>query len=347
MWSYFARRFLLAIPTLLFSTLIVFLVVQKAPGGPVEAAIMASQMGGGGGGEAGGGSVDMANNGVSQASIDAIKKYYNLDKPIHVRYFMWVGKIIKLDFGKSSNFGKPVWSLLTNRFKISISLGLLGFFLSYSVCIPLGIFKAIKHNGYFDFFSSVLVFAGYSIPGWAFGMLALMYFASPDYGFEWFPLNGIQSTKEVWEGLSPWGKFLDLAHHAALPIGAYMLGSFARLTILTKNSLMENLGQDYVRTAFAKGLPERRVIVVHAMRNSLIPLATGLGHIFSLVLAGSYLIESVFQIEGMGMLGFKAILNKDVNIVMGILVISTSLSLFGNIMQDVLYCIFDPRIRFK
>ncbi|MDF1661741.1 MAG: ABC transporter permease [Planctomycetota bacterium] len=346
MWSYFARRFLLAIPTLLFSTLIVFLVVQKAPGGPVEAAIMASQMGGGQG-EAGGGAVDMANNGVSQASIDAIKKYYDLDKPIHVRFYRWGKKILRLDFGVSSNFGKPVWDMLKGRFKISISLGLLGFFLSYMICIPLGIFKAIKHNGYFDFGSSVLVFAGYSIPGWAFGMLALMYFASPDYGYEWFPLNGIQSSPDVFKELSTWGKLMDYAHHAILPVGAYMLGSFARLTILTKNSLMENLGQDYVRTAFAKGLPERRVIVVHAMRNSLIPLATGLGHIFSLVLAGSYLIESVFQIEGMGMLGFKAIINKDINIVMGILVISTALSLFGNIVQDVLYCIFDPRIRFK
>ena len=347
MWSYFARRLLLAIPTLLFSTLIVFLVVQKAPGGPVEAAILAMQTGNNAGGEAGGGSADMTNNGVSEQAILEIKRYYNLDKPIPVRYGLWVMKILQFDFGVSSNFGKPVWELLKGRFKISITLGLLGFLLSYTICIPLGIFKAIKHNGYFDFGSSVLVFAGYSIPGWAFGMLALMYFASPDYGYEWFPLGQIRSQQEVWKDLSGWGRLLDYAHHALLPVMAYMLGSFARLTILTKNSLMENLGQDYVRTAFAKGLPERRVIVVHAMRNSLIPLATGLGHIFSLVLAGSYLIESVFQIEGMGMLGFKAIINKDVNIVMGILVISTSLSLFGNIVQDVLYCIFDPRIRFK
>jgi microcin C transport system permease protein len=344
MWSYFARRFLLAIPTLILSSGIVFLIVQKAPGGPVEAAILSMQMGTGGGGEAGGGSSGTVRSGISEKAIAEIKRYYELDKPLPVRYKNWALKIIRLDFGNSHKYEVPVWELLKDRFPISISLGLLGFLLSYTICIPLGITKAIKHNSIYDFGSSVLVFAGYSIPGWAFGMLALMLLASPDYNLEWFPLG--QFRPGNWDELSFFAKVKAQVHHAVLPVIAYMIGSFARLTILTKNSLMENLGQDYVRTAFAKGLPERRVIVVHAMRNSLIPLATGLGHIFSLVLAGSYLIESVFQINGMGMLGFEAILDKDSNIVMGILVISTTLTLFGNIMQDILYCIFDPRIRF-
>lgn len=259
-------------------------------------------------------------------------------------YFGWLANIVRGDFGSSSKYEVPVEQLLRERFPISISLGLIGFFLSYSICIPLGIMKAVKHNSAFDFGTSVLVFIGYSVPGWALGILLLIYTAT-DNGIAILPLGQLRPNN--WEELDFWSKVWQQVRHAILPVTAYMAGSFATLTILTKNSLMENLGQDYVRTAFAKGLPERRVIVVHAMRNSLIPLATGLGHLFSLVLAGSFLIEDVFQIHGMGMLSFKAILNKDQNIVMGFLVIATGLRLFGNIMQDILYSIFDPRIRFQ
>lgn len=346
MWSYFARRFLIAIPTLLCSTFIVFLIVVKAPGGPVEAAILRAQMGGNmGGGEAGGGaSSTLGSEGISEKAIEEIKRYYGVHLPFHKQYLRWLSNIVRLDFGRSYKYEEDVWDLLKQRFPISVSLGLIGFFLSYSICIPLGIAKAVKHNTSFDFATSALVFAGYSIPGWALGILLLMIFASPDY-LAILPLSGFRPQN--WDKLDFTQKCVQQFRHVILPITAYMAGSFATLTVLTKNSLMENLGQDYVRTAFAKGLTERRVIVAHAMRNSLIPLATGLGHLFSLVLAGSYLIEKVFGIDGMGMLGFNAILNKDQNIVMGILLISTSLNLFGNIMQDVLYCIFDPRIRFN
>lgn len=346
MWSYFARRFLLAIPTLLISTMVVYAIIDLAPGGPLEQAKMALQGGVTGGGEAGGGSAGTVGaSQLTEKALEDLKVYYGLDKPLHVRYFKWLGRILTLDFGTSHKYEKPVWELLKGRFPISITIGLIGFFLSYLICIPLGISKAIKHNSLYDFSTSVLVFIGYSIPGWAFGMLLLFVFATDMFDLSILPLSGYRPQN--WEELDAVDKFFGVLKHTILPITAYMIGSFATLTILTKNSLMENLGQDYVRTAFAKGLPERRVIVVHAMRNSLIPLATGLGHLFSLVLAGSFLIEKVFQIPGMGMLGFEAILNKDLNIVMGILVMSTTLKLFGNIMQDVLYCIFDPRIRFS
>jgi len=346
MWSYFLRRFLLAVPTLLASTFLVFFIIDKAPGGPVQAAIMQMKRGAASQGESGMASTGALVGGqVSEKAIEEIKRYYHLDQPFMVRYWMWLKNIAHLDFGRSYKLEKPVWDLLKERFPISISIGLIGFFLSYAVCIPLGIAKAIKHNSKFDFATSVAVFIGYSIPGWAFGMILLVVFAGVDYGFGWFPLSGFRPAN--WEMLSFWGKVKGQFMHSILPIFAYMIGSFATLTILTKNSLMENLGQDYVRTAFAKGMPELRVIVVHAMRNSMIPLATGLGHLLGLVLAGSFLIEKVFQINGMGMLGFTAIIEKDLNIVMGILVISTGLKLFGNMMQDVLYCVFDPRIRFQ
>jgi microcin C transport system permease protein len=344
MWNYFARRLLLAVVTLFFSTMIVFAIIDLAPGGPVERARM-QLLAGGSGGEGGGGRVE-GSGAVSEKSLEFLKKYYNLDKPLYQRYLLWLGKLVVLDFGTSVKYERPVWTLLSERFPISISLGIIGFVLSYTICIPLGIMKGVKHNSAFDFLSSVVVFLGYAIPGWVLGVLLLKAFASaPPQGLGWLPVGGFRPSN--WDDLDFFAKIKGQVRHAILPISAYMAGSFATLTVLTKNSLMENLGQDYVRTAFAKGLPERQVIVVHAMRNSLIPLATGLGHIFSIVLAGSFLIEKVFQIPGMGMLGYEAILDKDQNIIMGILVISTALTLIGNILQDLLYCIFDPRIRFK
>lgn len=343
MWQYFTRRMLLAVVTFLASTFLIFAVIQWAPGGPVEQAIRRMKMGGMGG-EGGMGSA-MREGGdiqISQRAIDELKRYYQLDKPWPVRYAHWLGNFLTLDWGKSYKLEKPVIELITGRFYISVYLGVIGFVLAYAVCIPLGIAKAIRHGSPFDVASSALVFVGYSLPGWAVGYLLLFYLGGQ---LDLFPLAGFRPPD--WEERGLWGKIAGQVHHTFLPIVSYSLGSFATLTILTKNSLMENLGQDYVRTAFAKGLPERRVIVLHAMRNSLIPLATGLGHLLGLVLAGSFLIEKLFSIDGLGKLGYEALINKDQNIVMGILGMGVILQLFGNMMQDFLYCLFDPRIRFR
>ena len=212
--------------------------------------------------------------------------------------------------------------------------------LVYIVCIPLGIMKALKHGKRFDIMSSALVFIGYSIPGYALGVLLLVYF-----GGTIFPLHGWRSPN--FEELSLMGKIIDQIHHAFLPIVCYMIGSFATMTILMKNSLMENLSQDYVRTAFAKGLSEKKVILFHAVRNSLIPLATGIGSYLGIVLGGSYLIERTFGIDGIGMLAFNALLDKDYNIMMGFLAVTTIIRLIGNLISDLTYAAIDPRIRFK
>jgi microcin C transport system permease protein len=255
----------------------------------------------------------------------------------------WAG-LLSGDLGTSYKYEVPVVDLVVSRFPISLRFGLTGFLLAYFVCIPLGVFKAIRHGSHFDFISSALVFIGYSIPGWALGAVLLVVFGG---GSLWdvFPLGGVES--DDFASLSAWGKTVDFVHHMVLPVIAYSIGSFATLTVLTKNSLMENLGQDYVRTAFAKGLPERRVIFVHALRNSLIPICTGLGHAISLVMAGSYLVEKVFNIDGIGLLGFTSIIGRDYAVVMGVLVINTLLMLVGNILSDVLYVLVDPRIRFS
>ena len=343
MAAYFARRFLLMIPTFLGITLLVFAITRMVPGGPIEQMILKTQMaatqeGGSSGTSTGSGS------GIPQEVLDQLKAHYHFDKPILVAYGLWLKDLLTLNLGKSYKYNTPVLETITGRFRVSMYFGLIGFFLAYLICIPLGIRKAIKHGGIFDVTSSVVVFMGYSIPGWALGAVLLVLLGGGSF-WDVFPLGGFESSD--YADLSLWGKVKDRAYHTVLPVMAYMVGSFATLTILMKNSLMENLGQDYVRTAFAKGLSEQRVIFVHAFRNSLIPLCTGLGHAVGLVMAGSYLIEKVFNIDGLGYLGYTSVIDRDYAVVMGVLVFNTFLVLLGNILSDVLYVLVDPRIRFN
>ncbi len=293
--------------------------------------------GGGGGGRAG--SITLP-----EGAVEEIRRYYGFDKPLHIRYAQWLWKVVHLDLGNSYVYQDPVWDVIKSRFPISLFLGLTGFFLSYFICVPLGVIKAVRHGSSFDFISSAIVFLGYSVPGWALGTALLVLFGGGTF-WNVFPLGGFRPDN--WQYLSLWGKITSQLYYMFLPVVCYMVSAFATLTILSKNSLMENLGQDYVRTAFAKGLPERRVIFLHALRNSLIPIVTGLGNAISLVLAGSFLIERVFNIDGMGYLGYTSILQRDYPVALGILVIDSVLMLVGNILSDIIYATVDPRVRFQ
>ncbi|MFC2150439.1 ABC transporter permease subunit [Calditrichota bacterium] len=345
--SYFSRRLLLIIPTFIGITIVAFTIMQFVPGGPLEQELLKLRAGAlmsgleSGGGSSGGNFEAIE---IPSEALEEMKKFYGLDKPIPMRYLSWLWNIVRFDLGRSYVYAEPVWDLIKARFPISIYFGLIGFFLSYSVCIPLGVFKAIKHSSKFDLISSVTVFIGYSTPGWALGAVLLVLLGGGSF-WDVFPLGEFRS--ENWADMSWWGKITDQVHHTVLPVIAYAIASFATLTVLMKNSLMENLGQDYVRTAFAKGLPERRVIFIHALRNSLIPIATGLGHMISIVLAGSYLVEKVFNIHGFGLLGYTSIVNRDYPVVLGVLVLAAILRLVGNILSDVFYALIDPRIRFR
>src|SRR5579863_3172971 len=340
MTGYFVRRFLLIIPTFVGITMAVFLVMNFVPGGPVERQIMRYKMAmAERGGGAARGEVE-----IPQEAIDEMRRYYGFDKPVHIRYAQWLWKVVHLDLGRSYIYQDPVWDVIKSRFPISIFLGLTGFLMSYLVCIPLGVFKAIRHGSRFDLFSSLIVFLGYSVPGWALGTALLVLFGGGSF-WNLFPLGGFRPGN--WEYLGFFDKVTSQIHYMFLPVLCYTLESFATLTILMKNSLMENLGQDYVRTAYAKGLSEWRVIFVHALRNSLIPIATGLGSEISIILAGSFLIEKVFNIDGMGYLGYTSILQRDYPVALGILVIDSVLLLVGNILSDMIYVVVDPRIRFK
>jgi len=339
MTGYFLRRFLLIIPTFIGITMAVFLVMNFVPGGPVERQILRYKMAVA---EKGGGRV--ADTELPPEALEEFRRYYGFDKPVYIRYVSWLWKVLHLDLGQSYVYQDPVWDVIKARFPVSIFLGLSGFFLSYLVCIPLGVFKAIRHGSRFDLLSSLAVFLGYSIPGWALGTALLVLLGGGSF-WNVFPLGGFRPTN--WEYLNFFQKVAAQLHYMFLPVLCYTIESFATLTILMKNSLMENLGQDYVRTAFAKGLTEHRVIFVHALRNSLIPIATGLGNEIGLILAGSFLIEKVFNIDGMGYLGYTSILQRDYPVALGILVVASLLLLVGNILSDMIYVIVDPRIRFQ
>jgi len=299
--------------------------------------------------------IDTNGDGVIDNNLDSDKNYLTKSnwKLVKVMKDDMVGISLKKRqgiftgyLGHSEKHNESVGTLIWNRLHISAFFGLTSFILVYLVCIPLGIMKALKHGSKFDTFSSFIVFLGYSIPAYALAAILLSMFATSNvFDTPILPSRGWRP--EDWENLSLFGKWIGQIKHAFLPIIAYMVGSFATLTILMKNSLMENLSQDYVRTAFAKGLTEKKVIFFHAVRNSLIPLATGIGNTIGIFLAGSYLIEKIFGIDGIGLLTFKAIGTRDYGIIMGFLVIGVLIRLFGNLISDLCYALIDPRIRFK
>jgi microcin C transport system permease protein len=344
MTSYFIRRLLLIVPTFLGITIITFFILQLVPGGPLEIELMKFRYGSFSGGDVISSPGKIANINLPESALKEMKEFYGFDKPLVTRYLIWLGNLMKFNFGKSYVYSEPVLDVISSRFPVSIYFGMIGFILTYIVCVPLGVIKAVKNGSKFDFISSFVVFVGYSIPGWAFGALLLILFGGGSF-FNVFPLGGFRSDN--FETMTFFQQIIDQLYHTILPVTAYLIGNFATLTIITKNSVIENLSQDYIRTAFAKGLTERKVIYNHALRNSLIPIATGLGHFLSLILAGSFLIEKVFNIQGMGLLGYNSVINRDYPVIMGILVISSMLMMLGNIFSDIIYAFVDPRIKFK
>lgn len=253
--------------------------------------------------------------------------------------------ILTGNFGMSYKYpGKTVTQLVIDRMPISLQFGIVGLILSYTLCVYLGIQKALRHNSFFDFASSSIVFIAYSIPGWALGAVLLVLLCTQTF-FPLLPLGGFESID--YANLSFLEKIWDRSVHFVLPLIAYILGGFATLTMLMKNSLLDNLSQDYIRTAFAKGIREQRVIWLHAMRNSIIPVVTNIGYLIGIFVAGSYMIERVFNIDGIGKLTFEAAISRDYPIVFAFTVISVIINLLGSIISDLVLSLTDPRIRFK
>jgi len=321
------------IPTLIGISIVCFFITRILPGGPIEQVIaqMTTK------GDAG------LTKRINEKEIERLKKIYGFDKPAYIQYFVWMKNILRGDFGESFRTHKPVLTEIGEKIPISLIFGLTGFFLSYIVCIPLGVKKALSHNTAFDTASSIAVYAGYSIPGFALGVLLLVLLGGGSF-LNLFPLTGVVSNN--FENLSFLGKIFDVIHHMVLPVFCYTIGGFAVLTSLMKNSLMDELNKDYVRAALAKGVPYKKVIFRHALRNALIPIATGIGGLFGAFFAGSILIEKVFTIPGMGLLGFESVVQRNYPVVLGLIIIQSLFNLLGRILSDFALVVVDPRITF-
>ena len=343
--AYLIRRLLLVIPTFIGITIICFSLTRFLPGGPVELKLM-KMRGMGGGGEAAAAAQGTAAS-VTDDYRKELERQYGFDKPIYEQYWQWLVTNrmgMKLESYQYPN--KTAWQLIKGRIPVSIWFGLASFFLTYLICIPLGIAKALRHRQAFDAGSSLIVFVSYAIPSFALAMgLKMLFCGTMDGGWDVFPLGGISSDFATEP--SAWVWFKDRAWHMVLPVLCYVAGSFAMLTLLMKNSLLDQISADYVRTVIAKGATRRRAIWGHAFRNALVPIATGLGPIIGLLFAGSIIIESIFEIPGMGLLSWNALMGRDYAVFLALLSLTASFQLIGNIISDVLYMLIDPRIAFS
>ncbi len=335
------------IPTLFGVMAITFIVTQFVPGGPVEK-LIAEMEGLGKGGEAGAGggsTVYRAASGLGADRVEQLRELYGFDKPPLQRFFSMIKRYLVFDFGSSYYYQKTVIELVISKLPVSMSLGLWSFIIVYGVCIPLGIAKAVRHGSTFDIFSSTVILVGYAIPGFVLGIALLVLFGGGSF-WNIFPLRGIVSDN--WSDLSLIHKILDYLWHMVLPVVSSAVGSLAVMTMLTKNSFLEEIGKQYVLTARAKGLEEGKVLYKHVFRNAIIPIITGFpGYFLAAFFTGSLLIETIFSLDGMGLLAYEAVLNRDYPIVLGTLYFFTILGLVARLLSDLSYVMVDPRIGFE
>ncbi|MEE4239844.1 MAG: ABC transporter permease subunit [Desulfopila sp.] len=324
---------------------ITFTVTQFVPGGPVEK-LIAEMEGLGKSGEIGAGTSSLyrAASGLNAERIEKLKEFYGFDKPPLQRFFSMIKRYLVFDFGSSYYYQKTVVELVVSKLPVSMSLGLWSFIIVYGVCIPLGIAKAVRHGSSFDIFSSTVILVGYAIPGFVLGIALLVLFGGGSF-WNIFPLRGLVSDN--WHDLPFFSKILDYLWHMVLPIISSAVGSLAVMTMLTKNSFLEEIGKQYVMTARAKGLHEKKVLYKHVFRNAIIPIITGFpGYFLAAFFTGSLLIETIFSLDGMGLLAYEAVMNRDYPIVLGTLYFFTILGLVARLLSDVSYVLVDPRIGF-
>ncbi|MBF0422357.1 MAG: microcin C ABC transporter permease YejB [Magnetococcales bacterium] len=350
MAAYLIRRLLLMIPTLFGVMAVTFFVIQFVPGGPVERMVSLLEKGHN---PAGGGEVASASvtgvyrgaKGLDPAQIDQLRRLYGFDKPPLERFLTMMWNYLRFDFGDSYYYHRSVVDLVLEKLPVSISLGVWNFLLTYLISIPLGIKKAIKHQTRFDSWTSTIILTGYSIPGFVLGIFLIVLFGGGSF-WDVFPLRGLHS--DHWQELSWLGKVGDYLWHMVLPVTASAVGSFAVMTMLTKNSFLEEISKQYVLTARAKGLEENAVLYRHVFRNAMIPLVTGFpGSFIAAFFSGSLLIETIFSLDGLGLLGYESVINRDYPVVMATLYFFTLLGLLTKLLTDITYVWVDPRITFE
>jgi microcin C transport system permease protein len=351
MWSYILKRLLLMLPTLFGILLITFVVIQFVPGGPVEQMVSQLQGRDSGGGEVGARTAAApglggyrGRQGVDAAKIDEIKKLYGFDKPAPERFAQMLGQFASFDLGRSFFHNKDVWQLIKEKLPVSISLGMWTFLLTYLISVPLGIAKAVKAGTPFDTATTVIVLLGYAIPSFVLGVVLLVSFAGGSL-VQWFPLRGLVSSN--WHELSLGYKILDYLWHITLPVTAMVIGGFAVITILTKNSVLEEIRKQYVMTARAKGVDEHKVLWKHVFRNALIPIMTGFPAAFvAAFFTGSLLIETLFSLDGLGLLSYESVIRRDYPVVFANLYMYTIIGLLTNLIRDLTYVWVDPRVKY-
>lgn len=350
MWPYILKRLLLMLPTLLGIILITFVVLQMVPGGPVERMIAQLRTHersaeGGAGSTAGGPTERLRQAELEQEQVAYLKRLYGFDQPVHVQFFTWVVRLFTFDFGESYYHHKKVVDLVVEKLPVSISLGFWSFFLVYLTCIPLGIRKAVQHGSRFDAATSIAILVGYSIPGFVLGIFLIVLFGGGSF-WSIFPLRGL--TSDGFAQLTLVQKVLDYLWHLVLPLTCYVIGSFSVLTLLTKNSMLDELHRQYVQTARAKGLSQRQVLFKHVLRNAMIPLVLGFpGSFLAMFFTGSLLIETLFSLDGLGLLSYESIISRDYPVVMATLFFFSLLALISNLLADLSLILVDPRISFE
>ncbi|MGI4815721.1 MAG: microcin C ABC transporter permease YejB [Janthinobacterium lividum] len=347
MWVYFLKRILLMIPTLLGVLTLTFVVIQFVPGGPVEQLVQEmrrASVGVAGGGPTGPSVAYGARSGMNAQQVAQLRALYGFDKPPLTRYLSMLGRFARFDLGDSYYRHRSVWSLIVSKLPVSVSLGFWTFALTYLISVPLGIAKAVRNGSRFDVVSSVIVLGGYAIPGFVLGVLLLVLFGGGSF-WQVFPLRGL--TSDDFASLSLGGKIGDYLWHIAMPVTASVVGSFAVVTMLTKNAFLEEIRKQYVLTARAKGVSERRVLWRHVFRNAMLPLVTGFPAAFiGAFFAGSLLIETLFSLDGLGLLSYQSVIRRDYPVVLGTLYLFTLIGLATRLISDLCYVWVDPRIRF-
>ena len=363
MGAYIVRRLLLIVPTLLAIMLINFLIIQTAPGGPVEQMI-ARVTGEGqamtervsrGGGETVAGQATAPGAGVTSRYrgaqgldpefIKELEKQFGFDKPLWERFITMMGKYVVFDFGESFFRNRPVVDLVLEKMPVSISLGLWTTLITYLISIPLGVAKAVRDGARFEVWTSVVIVVGNAVPAFLFAVLLLVLFAGGSY-VQWFPLRGLVSAN--WADLSWPARIIDYAWHLVLPVTAMVIGGFATLTMLTKNSFLDQINQQYVLTARAKGLSERRVLYGHVFRNAMLIVIAGFpSALVSILFTGTVFIEIIFSLDGLGLLGFEAAFARDYPLMFGTLYFFSLIGLVLNLVGDLMYTVVDPRIDFE
>ena len=353
MLAYIFRRLLLIIPTLFGILLINFIIIQAAPGGPVEQMIAklegfdcaTSRIAGGGAEVSVAGSNYRGAQGLDPELVAEIERMYGFDKSAPERFWLMLKSYAQLDFGSSFFRDAEVIDLIIEKMPVSISLGLWSTLIMYLVSIPLGIAKATRHGSAFDVWTSSAIIVGYAIPAFLFAILLIVLFAGGSY-WDWFPLRGLTSNN--FDELSFTGKLLDYFWHLALPVTALVIGNFATLTLLTKNSFLDEINKQYVVTARAKGLSNNRVLYGHVFRNAMLIIIAGFPAAFiGIFFTGSLLIEVIFSLDGLGLMSFEAAINRDYPVVFGTLFIFTLLGLVVKLIGDITYTLVDPRIDFE